>query len=55
MLDVPVNEYLDHNELGLALDALVVACEQAEDPEPVAVYPSLSGSIAEASRRLHRV
>lgn len=42
-----VNEYLDHNELGLALDVLVDACEQAEDAEPVAVWSSLRAAVDE--------
>jgi hypothetical protein len=42
-----VNEYLNHNELGLALDVLVDAGEQAGDAEPAAFWSSLLAAVSE--------
>lgn len=42
-----VIEYLAHNELGLALDVLVDACEQAEGAQPAAVWASLRAAVDE--------
>jgi hypothetical protein len=42
-----VNEYLEHNELGLALDVLVDAGEQTGGAEPAGFWTSLRAAIAE--------
>ncbi|WP_082599914.1 hypothetical protein [Nocardioides sp. Soil777] len=46
-----VSEYLDHNELGLAVDVLVDACKQAESAEPCAVWSSLRAAVDEMQIR----
>lgn len=42
-----VNEYLNHNELGLALDVLVDAGKQVGDAAPVTVWSALREAVAE--------
>lgn len=42
-----VNEYLNHNELGLALDVLVGAGEQFAEAAPVPFWSSLRAAVAE--------
>ncbi|HXH77032.1 MafI family immunity protein [Nocardioides sp.] len=42
-----VNEYLDHNELGLALEVIVDACEQLGDAVALAAWSSLRAAVQE--------